>query len=347
MNDKKFSCLECGKMFALRRYVNVHKKRMHPFWKKDEEPTKPNDETIPPKPDLSESNPPPPKRKKPSNDLKKDWNKDEEITKGLEKDLAAVEKELEELQKKQSCAEEDEPEKRTDVEKQSQFDLNNDWKNWEEESHMSKLPLWGVKGKETFNIGAQYVEGLSSSKSFKDFAGAGTTHFKQFKVDLDLAKSWTWEWRNEGVLSTSERETKMKEIGSKMKENLCKAVANFRVALAGATDPENLIYKQETEEGEKDSELGIKKMVARNLLVCLSYLVARVVPSTRLALYVEFAQVLATAFSLGCSDKKWMEGVELKWMVMVNQLKEELPELVNGQPIQMSFAGEQVDRNCL
>ena len=292
MNDKKFPCPECGKMFALRRYVNVHKKRMHPVWEGDEEPTEPNDETIPPKPDLSEPNPPPPKRMKSSNDL------------------------------------------------------NNDWKNLLEESHMSKLPLWGVKGKETFNIGAQYVEGLSSSKSFKDFAGAGTTHFKQFKVEFDLAKSWTWEWGDEGVLSISERETKMKEIGSKMKENLCKAVANFRVALAGATDPENLIYKQETEE-ERDSELGIKKMVARNLLVCLSYLVARVVPSTRLALYVEFAQVLATAFSLGSSDKKWMEGVELKWRVMVEQFKEELPELVNGQPIQMSFAGEQVDRHCL
>ena len=292
MNDKKFPCPECGKMFALRRYVNVHKKRMHPVWKQDEEPTDPNDETIPPKPDLSEPNPPPPKRMKSSNDL------------------------------------------------------NNDWKNLAEVSHMSKLPLWGVKGKETFNIGAQYVEGLSSSKSFKDFAGAGTTHFKQFKVEFDLAKSWTWEWRDEGVLSTSERGIEMKEIGSKMKENLCKAVANFRVALAGATDPENLIYKQETEE-ERDSELGIKKMVARNLLVCLSYLVARVVPSTRLALYVEFAQVLATAFSLGSSDKKWMEGVELKWRVMVDQLKEELPELVNGQPIQMSFAGEQVDRQCL
>ena len=292
MNDKKFPCPECGKMFALRRYVNVHKKRMHPVWKRDQEPTEPNDETIPPKPDLSEPNPPPPKRMKSSNDL------------------------------------------------------NNDWKNLLEESHMSKLPLWGVKGKETFNIGAQYVEGLSSSKSFKDFAGAGTTHFKQFKVEFDLAKSWTWECRDEGVLSTSERGIEMKEIGSKMKENLCKAVANFRVALAGATDPENLIYKQETEE-ERDSELGIKKMVARNLLVCLSYLVARVVPSTRLALYVEFAQVLATAFSLGSSDKKWMEGVELKWRVMVDQLKEELPELVNGQPIQMSFAGEQVDRQCL
>ena len=149
-----------------------------------------------------------------------------------------------------------------------------------------------------------------------------------------------------GGLSTSERETKMKESGSKMKENLCKAVANFRVALAGATDPENLIYKQETEE-EKESDLGTKKTVARNLLVCLSYLVARVVASTRLALYVEFAQVLATALSLGGSDAKWMAGVEEKWRVMVDQLKEELPELVNGLPIQMSFAGEQVDRHCL
>ena len=293
MFDKKVPCSECDKMFRFRRYMNIHKKRMHPVWKKDEEPTEPNDETIPPKPDLSEPNPSPPKRMKPSNEL------------------------------------------------------NNDLKYLAEESHMSKLPLWGVKGKETFNIGAQYVEGLSSSKSFKDFAGAGTTHFKQFKVEFELAKSWTWDWVEEGVLSTSEREVKMKEIGSKMKENLCKAVANFRVALAGVTDPENLIYKQETKEEEKESELAIKKTVARNLLVCLSYLVARVVASTRLALYVEFAQVLATAFSLGSSDKKWMEGVELKWRVMVDQLKEELPELVNGHPIQMSFAGEQVDRRYL
>ena len=98
-------------------------------------------------------------------------------------------------------------------------------KNLAEANHISKLPLWGVKGKETFNIGAQYVEGLSSAKSFKDFAGAGTTHFKQFKVEFDLAKSWTWNW-GEGVLSTSAREAKMKESGSKMKENLCKAVTD-------------------------------------------------------------------------------------------------------------------------
>ena len=134
----------------------------------------------------------------------------------------------------------------------------------------------------------------------------------------------------------------MKEAGSKMKESLCKAVANFRVALAGATDPENLIFKKANEE-DHESELAIKKTVARNLLVCLSYLVARVVPSTRLALYVEFAQVLAIALSLGGLDKKWMDGVEEKWSLMVEQLKEELPELVNGHPLQMSFAGEQVD----
>ena len=84
-------------MFALRRYVNVHKKRMHPVLKKDEESIEPNVETISPK---SEPTPPPPKRMKPSNEL------------------------------------------------------NNDWKNLAEANHMSKLPLWGVKGKETFNIGA-------------------------------------------------------------------------------------------------------------------------------------------------------------------------------------------------
>ena len=300
MDDKKFPCPECGKMFALKKYVNVHKKRMHPVLKS------PNDETLSSKPDLSKPNPPPPKRMKPSNDCK-DSAEAKNLAKA--KDLAEA-KDMAEA------------------------------KNLAEANHMSKLPLWGVKGKETFNIGAQYVEGLSSSKSFKDFAGPGTTYFKQFKVEFDLAKSWTWNW-GEGVLSPTEREVRMKESGSKMKENLCKAVANFRVALAGATDPENLIYKKATEE-EEENELRTKKTVARNLLVCLSYLVARVVPSTRLALYVEFAQVLATALSLGGSDKKWMEGVEEKWRVMVDQLKEELPELVNGIPIQMSFAGEQV-----
>ena len=62
-----------------------------------------------------------------------------------------------------------------------------------------------------------------------------------------------------------------------------------------------MIYKIATEE-EEENELRTKKTVARNLLVCLSYLVARVVPSSRLALYVEFAQVFAIALSLGGSD---------------------------------------------
>ena len=279
-----FPCLDCGKLFAKREYVQRHKKRMHPAEQKYEEPPQPTDEKTSARPDLEDANPSPPKRKKPSNDMSKDFT---------------------------------------------------------EAAHMSRLPLWGVKGKDTFNIGAQYLEGLSSSKSFKDFAGAGTTHFKQFKVEFDLVKSWTWEWGEE-ALSESGKEVKMKEAGSKMKESLCKAVANFRVALAGATDPENLIFKKANEE-DHESELATKKTVARNLLVCLSYLVARVVPSTRLALYVEFAQVLAIALSLGGLDKKWMDGVEEKWSLMVEQLKEELPELVNGHPLQMSFAGEQVD----
>ena len=48
---------------------------------------------------------------------------------------------------------------------------------------------------------------------------------------------------------------------------------------------------------------------------------------------MEFALlVFSTTLSLKGSDKKWMEGVEEKWMVMVGQLKDELPDLVNGVP---------------
>ena len=225
--------------------------------------------------------------------------------------------------------------------KPSGDEMNNDWKESAEANHVAKLPLWGVHGMDTFNIGAQYVEGLISSKGFKDFAGAGTKHFKEFKDELALVKSWTWNW---GGICTSKRETKMEESGSRMRVSLCKAVANFRVALSGATDPGNMIYKEEAED-DKEESLRIKKIVARNLLVSLSYLVSRVVPSTRLALYVECAQVLATALSLGGSDRSWLGGLEEKWSVMVDQLKIELPELVKGVcPLRMSIAAEQVDK---
>ena len=225
--------------------------------------------------------------------------------------------------------------------KPSGDEMNNDWKESAEANHVAKLPLWGVHGMDTFNIGAQYVEGLISSKGFKDFAGAGTKHFKEFKDELALVKSWTWNW---GGICTSKRQTKMEESGSRLKVSLCKAVANFRVALSGATDPGNMIYKEEAED-DKEETLKIKKIVARNLLVSLSYLVSRVVPSTRLALYVECAQVLATALSLGGSDRSWLGGLEEKWKVMVDQLKIELPELVKGVcPLRMSIAAEQVDK---
>ena len=148
-------------------------------------------------------------------------------------------------------------------------EMDKEWKEMVEANLMAKLPLWGVNGK-NFNIGAQYVEGLSSSKSFKDFAGAGTKHFKEFKEEFELVKSWVWIWNWN---YTAFRKAKMEESGSRMKVSLCKAVANFRVALDGATDPGNMIYKEEMEE-DKEGNLKIKKIVARNLLVCLGYLIA-------------------------------------------------------------------------
>ena len=223
--------------------------------------------------------------------------------------------------------------------KPSGDETNNRWRESVEANHVARLPLWGVPGKDVFNIGAQYVEGLSSTKNFKDFGAAGTQHFKKFKEELELVKSWTWNW---GEVPPTFREHKMEEASSRMKVSLCKAVANFRLALDGATDPGNMIYKAEVEE-EKEENLRMKKIVAKNLLVCLSYLIPRVVLSTRLALYIELANVLSTALTLGSSDKMWMRGVEEKWNVMVEILKNELPELVPGAcPLKMSIAVEQV-----
>ena len=216
---------------------------------------------------------------------------------------------------------------------------NNEQNRFRKESakdadHLSKLPLWGTQGRDTINLGPQYVDSLSSSKSFKDFAAAGTKHFKEFKVQLDLVKSW-------GLEDVYVDEAMATDTSSKMKASLCKAVANFRVALAGATDPQSLIYKKEE---EKASEMPIKRIVARNLFVTLSYLLPRVVHSARLALYKELAAVLATALSLGGGDEKWSKGVEEKWVQVVEMLKDELPELVNNGSLPISFVGEKVHK---
>ena len=225
--------------------------------------------------------------------------------------------------------------------KPSDEDANNHYsKEQVEAERLSMLPLWGNPATATFNIGAQHVESLSSSKTFKDFAAAGTTHFKEFKIQFNLAKSWDWGPK---VMSTAEIETKVKETGNKMKDSLCSAVANFRVAFTGATDPQSWIYKREKEE-EKENELMAKKTVARNLFVSLSYLVPRAVPSKRLSLYVELAAVLATACNLGVNDKKWLDGVEEKWEQVVEMMRDELPELVDGGHLPISVAGEQVQR---
>ena len=70
--------------------------------------------------------------------------------------------------------------------KPSGDETNNRWRESVEANHVARLPLWGVPGKDVFNIGAQYVEGISSTKNFKDFGAAGTQHFKKFKEELEL-----------------------------------------------------------------------------------------------------------------------------------------------------------------
>ena len=288
MGKEKFSCSECGGVFAKRQSVKNHLCWVHDQPNEEVQMPNPRDESKSPEPDLVEASPPPSHPRNPSDEEEENNQNDQSWRELVEAELL-----------------------------------------------LSKLPLWGIQGRDTFNIGAQYVDGLSSSKSFKDFAVTGTTHFKEFKIQLNLAKS--------EVVPSAEIESMMVETNFKMKENLCKAVANLGVALAGATDPQSLIYKKEIEE-EKESELVIKKTVARNLFVCLSYLVPRVVRSTRLALYVELAAVLATALSLGRGDKRWLEGVEEKWREVVEMFKYELPELVNSGQLPMSSAGEQVQK---
>ena len=58
--------------------------------------------------------------------VKKIASKDEEMNKGLDEDLAAVERELEEIQKKPSCAEENEPKKGTEKKNTDEKEDNED-----------------------------------------------------------------------------------------------------------------------------------------------------------------------------------------------------------------------------
>ena len=123
---------------------------------------------------------------------------------------------------------------------------------------------------------------------------------------------------------------KMEKCAAKMKESLCRAVANYRYAL-------NLRSTQ----CEDEESLKSERVVARNLLVSLSYLVERVVYSARLSIYVEATEVLAIALNMWGSDQEWRRGVQSKWWGMVSQLRYYLPAEVDG-PQQLVRAGEKV-----
>ena len=163
-------------------------------------------------------------------------------------------------------------------------------------------------------------------------ASAGVKHFKKFKVLLETAKKEGPEGRKTVVVS-------------ELKESLCRAVACYRVALSGARDDNNLYRSKEEQGTGVDRITG--RAAARALVVCASYLAPRIWPSARISVYCDAAEALGAALELGGDDKVWVEGgpgcrgVGEVFREMVDQLRGELPELVEGAK-SMGRAGEMV-----
>ena len=161
---------------------------------------------------------------------------------------------------------------------------------------------------------------------------AANKYFKKFKVLLEKVK----KDGPEGM--------KTAEVAG-LKESLCRAVACYRVALAGARDQNNL-YRSREERGTGVDRI-IGRVAARALVVCASYLAPRVWPSARLSVYCDAAGALVAALELGGDDRVWVEGgpgrrgVGEVFREMVDQLRGELPELVEGAK-SMGRAGELV-----
>ena len=195
--------------------------------------------------------------------------------------------------------------------------------------------MWRGAASATGNLG-HFLTSLIYQTLYRGLARAGAKYFKSFKILLEKVQTEG----PEGLRSAEVAE---------LKESLCRAVACYRAALAGARDPGNLFRSKEERSAGVDKTTG--RVTARALVVCGSYLAPRVWPSARISVYAGAAEALAAALELGGEDVAWVEGGEGRRGVgevfreMVEELRVDLPGLVEGVR-EMSRAGEKVSLVC-
>jgi hypothetical protein len=98
-------------------------------------------------------------------------------------------------------------------------------------------------------------------------------------------------------------------VDQELKENLCAAVALYRAALAGSSDPGNRRYRS-PEEQRAGVDWCAARSAARNLLLCLSHLAPRVVESARVSIYSDATEALSVALRMNGTDQSWLQAVE-------------------------------------
>jgi len=185
--------------------------------------------------------------------------------------------------------------------------------------------LWGEERQVEYSVG--HVRDLAPSHA--ELAATATESYKRFKEEEAKCSYGVWrEVAGEGWIN------EMLRNNNKMRSCLDRAIAHYRVALAKA-------------QAAGAREAG--RSVARNLLLCLSQLVARVRPHLRIAIYTEAAATFATALELGGEDKAWLwpetrRGVVTVFEDMVEELSSELSGLATT-PRQLVRAGEAVCRS--
>ena len=185
--------------------------------------------------------------------------------------------------------------------------------------------LWGEGREEEYSVG--HVRDLAPG--YTELAAVATVSYKRFKEEEAKCSYRAWRkvagvgWRKEMMRNNNE-----------MRSCLDRTIAHYRVALAKA---------------QAAGARVAGRSVARNLLLSLSQLVARVRPHLRVAIYTEAAAIFATALELGGEDKAWLwpetrRGVVTVFRDMVEDLSSELSGLP-GTPTQLVRAGEAVCRN--
>ena len=185
--------------------------------------------------------------------------------------------------------------------------------------------LWGDESDVEYSVG--HVRDLAHS--YTQLAAVATRAYKRFKEEEAKCSYRAWReaagggWRKE-----------MMRNNGQMRSCLDRSIAHYRAALAKA-------------QAAGVREAG--RSVARNLLLGLSQLVARVRPHLKVAVYVEAAATFATTLELGGEDKAWLwpetrRGVVAVFEDMVEDLSLELSGMATS-PKELVRAGEAVCRS--